>query len=355
MLPELARQRIGFYVSHMDVAVRAQRLAKNYLRPKRREGPWAGLRSFFSFQREAVAAVREVDFTIRRGEAVGFIGENGAGKSTTIKMLTGLLLPSSGSVETLGMDPWHERRRLATNIGVVFGQKPQLLWDIPAAQSFELLKAMYAIPEDTYRFTLRETVERLELGELLKKPVRLLSLGQRMRCDLAASLLHAPAVAFLDEPTIGMDVLVKERVRELLVEMRRRFGMTVLLTTHDLKDISTTCQRLLVLDKGRLLYDGDMAGFERRFAGQRVARVELSREPERAALATLQSALAELEANLTEEGPRVLRIVCSRPGTAARVTALVLQQVEVEDLSVQGTDIEALVANVYRDGATHAV
>jgi ABC-2 type transport system ATP-binding protein len=175
-----------------------------------------------------------------------------------------------------------------------------------------------------------------------------------MRCDLAASLLHAPAVAFLDEPTIGMDVLVKERVRELLVEMRRRFGMTVLLTTHDLKDISTTCERLLVLDKGRLLYDGDMSGFEKRFAGERIARVELSREPPGEALDQLRTALAELGANLGVEAPRILRIVCSRPGTAARVTGLVLQRLEVEDLSVQGTDIEALVAKLYRDGTTHA-
>jgi ABC-2 type transport system ATP-binding protein len=338
----------------MDLAVRAERLAKSYLRPKRREGRFAGLRSFFSFERERVPAVREIDFTIRRGEAVGFIGENGAGKSTTIKMLTGLLLPTSGRIETLAMDPWRNRRQLAANIGVVFGQKPQLLWDIPAGHSFELLKAMYAIPEQTYRFTFRETVERLELGELLKKPVRLLSLGQRMRCDLAASLLHAPAVAFLDEPTIGMDVLVKERVRELIVEMRRRFGMTVLLTTHDLKDISTTCERLLVLDKGRLLYDGDMAGFEKRFAGERIARVELSREPELEALAALRSALVELDASLSVEAPRILRIVCARPGTAARVTGLVLQQFCVEDLSVQGTDIEALVANLYRDRSSHA-
>ncbi|HVZ34564.1 MAG TPA: ATP-binding cassette domain-containing protein [Polyangiaceae bacterium] len=339
----------------MDLAVRVERLAKSYLRPKRREGRFAGLRSFFSFERERIPAVREIDFTIRRGEAVGFIGENGAGKSTTIKMLTGLLLPTSGLIETLGMHPWRNRRQLATNIGVVFGQKPQLLWDIPAGHSFELLKAMYAIPEETYRFTFRETVERLELGELLKKPVRLLSLGQRMRCDLAASLLHAPAVAFLDEPTIGMDVLVKERVRELIVEMRRRFGMTVLLTTHDLKDISTTCERLLVLDQGRLLYDGDMAGFEKRFAGERIARVELSREPGAEALAALRSALLELDASLSVEAPRLLRIVCSRPGTAARVTGLVLQQLGVEDLSVQGTDIEALVANLYRAGSTHAV
>jgi ABC-2 type transport system ATP-binding protein len=337
----------------MEVAVRTERLAKSYFRPRRREGRWAGLRSFFSFEREAVPAVREVGFTIQRGEAVGFIGENGAGKSTTIKMLTGLLVPTSGTVSTLGMDPWRERRRLATNIGVVFGQKPQLLWDIPAGQSFELLRAMYAIPEETYRFTLREAVERLELGELLKKPVRLLSLGQRMRCDLAASLLHAPAVAFLDEPTIGMDVLVKERVRDLLVEMRRRFGMTVLLTTHDLKDISTTCERLLVLDKGQLLYDGDMAGFEKRFATERLVRVELSCEPRPAALVSLRGALAEQEARLAEEAPRALRIICSRPGTAARVTALALQHLEVEDLSVQATDIEAIVANIYRAGTSH--
>jgi ABC-2 type transport system ATP-binding protein len=332
----------------MTHAVRVEALCKHYQRRKRGEGFWGGLKSYFAFETESVTAVDRLSFTIERGESVGFIGENGAGKSTTLKMLTGILVPSSGQAQTLGLDPWRERKKLALNIGVVFGQKPQLLWDIPAGESFKLLKAMYRIPDDVYRFTFDETVARLDVERLLKTPVRLLSLGERMRCDLAASLLHAPAVAFLDEPTIGMDVLVKERVRELLIEMRRRFGTTVVLTTHDLKDISTTCERLLVLDQGRLLYDGDLQGFQRKFARERSVLVDVVSEPDAEKRATLERSLGELEATSVWETPRRLRVTCARAGSAPRVTSLLLSQLEVEDLSLAGTEIETLVAELYR-------
>ncbi|HEX6276516.1 MAG TPA: ATP-binding cassette domain-containing protein [Polyangiaceae bacterium] len=335
----------------MDIAIETKKLSKTYFRRKRGKGFWGGLRSYFSPKSDTVSAVADLDLVIHRGESVGLIGENGAGKSTTVKMLTGILVPSSGTLATLGFNPWKERRKLALNMGVVFGQKPQLLWDIPARESFKLLRTMYAIPEDVYRFTFGEAVERLELGAFLDTPVRLLSLGQRMRCDLAAALLHAPAVAFLDEPTIGLDVLVKERVREHLVEMRKRFGTTIVLTTHDLKDISATCERLVVLDQGRLLYDGSLAGFEERFAAERTLVADLESDPP-------SQARRELEAELVNEGgrphwetPRRLRVECPGRGTAPRITGAVLKHLSVRDIAVEGVGIDALVSRLYRTGS----
>ncbi len=333
----------------MDTAIDVSNLEKTYSRRKRSEGFWPGLRAYFSWESELLTAVSELTFRIERGESVGLIGENGAGKSTTVKMLTGILVPTAGRVETLGVVPHEQRRRLSQSIGVVFGQKPQILWDIPARESFRLLKAMYAIPDEVFRFTYTEAVERLELAEFIDTPVRLLSLGQRMRCDLAAALLHAPAVAFLDEPTIGLDVLVKERVREHLLEMRRRFGTTIVLTTHDLKDISATCERLLVLDKGRLLYDGSREGFEARYAEGRTLLVKLEAEADPETRARLERELAGEELKLDWSVPRRLRIECAHTSSAPRVTACVLGQLRVADLSVQGAELDAIVTRLYRN------
>jgi ABC-2 type transport system ATP-binding protein len=334
----------------MDTAILTERLGKAYTRRKRKEGFWPGLRAYFSLENEVAQAVSELTFRIERGESVGLIGENGAGKSTTVKMLTGILVPSAGRVETLGIVPHSDRRRLSQSIGVVFGQKPQILWDIPARESFKLLKAMYRVPDDVFRFTYHEAVERLELGEFIDTPVRLLSLGQRMRCDLAAALLHAPAIAFLDEPTIGLDVLVKERVREHLVEMRRRFGTTIVLTTHDLKDISATCERLLVLDRGMLLYDGSRRGFEERYAEGRTLLVTLEGDVEPDARGRLEADVAGEELELDWSVPRHLRVQCARSASAPRVTASVLRHLGVTDLAVQGAELEAIVTRLYRNG-----
>ena len=332
----------------MDIAIETQGLGKTYRRRKRGQGFWGGLRSYFSAEDEAVDAVRDLSLVIRRGESVGLIGENGAGKSTTVKMLTGILVPTDGSVATLGLNPWKQRKTLALNMGVVFGQKPQLIWDIPARESFELLRAMYGIPDEVYRYTYREACERLELEPFLDTPVRLLSLGQRMRCDLAAALLHAPAVAFLDEPTIGLDVLVKERVREHLIEMRRRYGTTVVLTTHDLRDIGATCERLIVLDKGRLLYDGSLHGFEERFAAERTLVADLDAEPPSKTRHDLEVELVREGALSSWDTARRLRVTCARKGTAPRVTSAVLRHLAVRDLAVETASIDALVARLYR-------
>jgi len=336
----------------MNTAILAENLGKTYTRRRRKAGFWPGLRAYFSLQAETVSAVSGLSFRVERGESVGLIGENGAGKSTTVKMLTGILVPTAGRVETLGVVPWRERRRLAQSMGVVFGQKPQILWDIPARESFRLLKVMYAIPDAVFRFTYDEAVERLELAGFLDTPVRLLSLGQRMRCDLAASLLHAPAVAFLDEPTIGLDVLVKERVREHLIEMRRRFGTTIVLTTHDLKDISATCERLLVLDKGQLLYDGSRSGFEERFAAGRSLVVTLEVEADEGTRLALVRDVQGDGVELIWDAPRRLRVECARASSAPRVTARVLEHLRVADLSVQGAELDAIVTRLYRNGKT---
>ena len=332
----------------MTITLRADELSKTYTRKVRQAGFAAALRAVFSSDVESLHAVSELSFSIERGERVGLIGENGAGKSTTLKMLTGILVPSSGRLQVLGLDPWRQRRQLAGQIGVVFGQRPQLLWDIPVQETLSLLRTMYRIPKDVYDVTYRQAVERLELGPLLPVAVRKLSLGQRMRCDLAASLLHAPAIAFLDEPTIGLDVSVKEQVRQYIRDMQQRFETTLLLTTHDLKDITETCDRLLLLDRGKLLFDGSLKDFERRFATKRRIVIELERATTEPARAALERELRELGAELQEcRGHRV--VVCyERDGLAPVLTQHLLSRLPVTDIVLEKADIDSMVASIYR-------
>ena len=335
----------------MPITLRTLALNKTYTRKIRKPGFAAALRGLISSEEEKLKAVSELSFSIERGERVGLIGENGAGKSTTLKMLTGILVPTSGKVEVLGLNPWRQRRQLAAQIGVVFGQRPQLLWDIPVQETFSLLRTMYRIPKDVYDVTYRQAVERLDLGPLLPVAVRKLSLGQRMRCDLAASLLHAPAVAFLDEPTIGLDVSVKEQVREFVRDMQRRFETTLLLTTHDLKDITETCDRILLLDRGALLFDGSLKDFERRFATKRRIILELERPTSEAVAAELAKELLALGAELQEcKGHRVV-VVYEREGAAPVLTQRLLSKLPVSDIVLEKADIDSMVASIYRRSA----
>jgi ABC-2 type transport system ATP-binding protein len=328
--------------------LRTESLNKTYSRKLRKPGFVGALRGLFSNEAEQHHAVADLSFTIARGERVGLIGENGAGKSTTLKMLTGILMPTSGSVEVLGLDPWRQRRQLAARIGVVFGQRPQLLWDIPVRETLSLLRTMYRIPKDVYDVTYREAVERLDLGPLLPVAVRKLSLGQRMRCDLAASLLHAPAIAFLDEPTIGLDVSVKEQVRAYIRDMQARFETTLLLTTHDLKDITETCDRLLLLDRGKLLFDGSIKDFERRFASKRRIILELERPTSDAVAVELAQEMLALGARLQEcKGHRVV-VTYEREGTAPALTQRLLSLLPVSDIVLEKADIDSMVASIYR-------
>ncbi len=242
----------------MPPIIEVEGLSKEFRTFRRREGVMGALQNLFVREYLTVHAVDHISFSINAGEMVGYIGANGAGKSTTIKILTGILVPSSGRVVSNGFVPYRERRHYTKHIGVVFGQRTQLWWDIAVIESFKLLKEIYEIPEPDYRRRLDVFCEMLNLKEYLHTPVRKLSLGERMRCDLAASLLHNPPLLFLDEPTIGLDVVAKERIREFLKEVNRTEGTTVLLTTHDLSDIEELSKRIIIIDKGRILFDGDL-------------------------------------------------------------------------------------------------
>lgn len=246
-------------LSGVPLAVNAQSLSKSYFVQVRKGGFLGGLQTLLSQEKREVRAVKDVSFAIRPGEFVGYIGPNGAGKSTTVKMLTGILHPTSGKVLVDGLSPQQDRQKVAREIGVVFGQRTQLWWDLPTVDSFEILAAMYDVGGSDYRAFLKEFDDLLGIGEFLDMPVRRLSLGQRMRAELAAALLHRPKVLFLDEPTIGLDVVAKGRMREFLARLNAERGVTILLTTHDLRDIEELCNRVMMINHGSLLYDGTLA------------------------------------------------------------------------------------------------
>jgi ABC-2 type transport system ATP-binding protein len=291
-----------------------------------------------------VHAVDGISASIQPGEAVGYIGANGAGKSTTIKMLTGILVPSSGQVRTCGYDPVPHRRRLAREIGVVFGQRSQLWWDLPLRDSFRILGAIHRLPTEEVRVRTEELVDRLGLAELLDTPVRQLSLGERMRGEVAAALVHRPRLLVLDEPTIGLDMISKERLRHFLVAERAEFGTTLLLTTHDMGDIERLCDRVLVIDRGRLVFDGTLPSLAERVALQRVLVVDLP-EPSPA----LQvSGATHIGSDL--DGQRQRLAFSPKETTAARVLAEVSAVTEVVDLTLEEPAIEDIVRTLYGVG-----
>ncbi|MFF7964633.1 ATP-binding cassette domain-containing protein [Streptomyces sp. NPDC007903] len=297
---------------------------------------------FLKRERREVRAVDSISFTVTRGEMVGYIGPNGAGKSTTIKMLTGILTPTSGLLRVAGIDPSRERTRLASRIGVVFGQRTTLWWDLPLIDSYRLAHRMYRIPDARYRENLARCVELLELGDLLDVPVRQLSLGQRMRGDIAAALLHDPEVLYLDEPTIGLDVVSKAKVRGFLKELNGERGTTVLLTTHDLTDIEQLCSRVMVIDHGRLVYDGSLTGLHAAGEGERTLVVDLERE-----LPPVEVPSARV---VRVEGPRQW-LAFPAGQSAAPLVAHLAAAYPLVDLSVREPDIEAVIAKMYAEKA----
>jgi len=296
---------------------------------------------FLKRERRQVRAVDALSFTVERGEMVGYIGPNGAGKSTTIKMLTGILTPSAGRLRVAGIDPSRERTRLAHRMGVVFGQRTTLWWDLPLIDSYRLMHRMYRIPDARYRDNLERLVERLDLGDLLDVPVRQLSLGQRMRGDIAAALLHDPEVLYLDEPTIGLDVVSKTRVRDFLRQLNTDRAVTVLLTTHDLQDIEQLCSRVMVIDHGRLVYDGALAGLHGAGESERTLVVDLERE--------LPPIEAPAPARVVRvEGPRQW-LAFPASESAAGLVAQVAARYPLVDRSVREPDIEAVIARMYTE------
>lgn len=290
--------------------------------------------------RKDVRAVDGISFQVRRGEMVGYIGPNGAGKSTTVKMLTGILTPSGGRLRVAGIDPSRERTRLARRIGVVFGQRTTLWWDLPLRDSYALARRIYRVPQARFRENLDRCVELLELGDLLDVPVRQLSLGQRMRGDVAAALLHDPEVLYLDEPTIGLDVISKAKVRGFLRELNAERGMTVLLTTHDLTDIEQLCRRVMVIDHGRLVYEGGLAGLHAIGESERTLVVDLERE--------LPPIAIEGARTVRVEGPRQW-LAFPSDARAAPLVARVAEGYPLLDLSVEEPEIEEVIARMYAE------
>ena len=302
-----------------------------------------------------VRAVDGVTFAVRPGEIVGYLGPNGAGKSTTLKMLTGLLVPTSGTLTVAGRVPWRERRRHVATIGAVFGQRTALWWDLPVVESFDLLRHIYRVPPARFRANLDAFRDLLDLDAFLETPVRSLSLGQRMRADFAAAMLHDPTVLFLDEPTIGLDVVAKERVRRFIRHLNAERRTTVLLTTHDLADVERLCERVLIIDGGRLLYDGQLPELQARFGGRRELVVDLAEEidvevarPERAGDGNDRLAIPGADI-VARDGPRITYAFDRDALSAADLIARVTSRLRVVDLALKEPDIETTVRRIYEE------
>ena len=331
----------------MPPIVEVKDLCKNFRTFRRREGVLGALQNLFVREYETVRAVDHVSFSIEPGEMVGYIGANGAGKSTTIKVLTGILVPTSGHVVSNGYVPYRDRRVYTKRIGVVFGQRTQLWWDIAVIESFKLLKEIYEIPEADYRRRLDLFLEILNLKEYLHTPVRKLSLGERMRCDLAASLLHNPPLLFLDEPTIGLDVVAKDRIREFLKEVNRQQRTTVLLTTHDLSDIEELCRRIIIIDKGAILFDGPLAEMKARLTRYNQVKFFLK---DRAQLDRLPLVARDgISCEPVDELTYLMRFERDRHSSADVIRNLV-NTLEVRDILVEEEPIEDIVKRIYLSG-----
>lgn len=322
-------------------AIEVHQLVKEFSRPDVRPGRFAGLRGLFTARRKITRAVDGISFTIDAGELVGCLGPNGAGKSTTMKMLTGILTPTSGTARVAGLEPWRDRRRNAHNIGVVFGQRTQLWYDLPLRDSFEVIRDLYGIDHGDFRRRMAEFAELLDLEEFLATPVRSLSLGQRMRGDLVAAMLYQPPVVFLGEPTVGLDVVAKERIREFVAESNTRRGTTFILTTHDMDDVERLCRRVIIIDHGRILYEGDLETLKRRYAPYRelVVRPETADEVD-----LIGSDLAD--SVRAADGTAVLRFDPARV-PAPRLINDITSRFSLLDLSVIDPDLEDVIRQLY--------
>lgn len=331
----------------MKKIIEVQDLTKEFRSFRRREGVWGAVQNLFVRERMTVSAVDHVSFSIEPGEVVGYIGANGAGKSTTVKMLTGILVPTGGRIVANGFVPWRDRRRYTRHIGVVFGQRTQLWWDIAVVESFKLLKEIYEVSDADYKKRLGVFSEILNLKDYLNTPVRKLSLGERMRCDIAASLLHNPPLLFLDEPTIGLDVVAKDRIREFLKEVNRTERTTVLLTTHDLSDIEELSSRIIVIDKGKILFDGALREMKDRLA--KYNQVKFLLKDRSQATAVAQIATDGIRCDRIDDLTFLIRFDRERYSNAEIIRNIVTT-LEVSDILVEEEPIEEIVKRIYLRG-----
>lgn len=322
--------------------IEVEHLRKEFKRQKRKDGFWPLMKSLVYREYEQKVAVEDISFTIDQGEIVGYIGPNGAGKSTTIKMMVGILVPTSGEVRVNGLIPFENRIDNARRIGAVFGQKSQLWWDTPVIESLRLTKYMYDIPEDRYVQNMALFSDILGLDEFKKVAVRSLSLGQRMRADLCAALLHDPGIVYLDEPTIGLDVVVKERIREFIRQINRERGTTVILTTHDMADIEKLCSRVMVVDHGRLMYDGNLHTLKNDYGNMET--MELDTEE----AFVMDDALLRMGISFSRtEDARTQLVYDKNNINSSAVIKWIMERYSVRDFKVKETEIEEIIRNLY--------
>ncbi|MBN6187913.1 ATP-binding cassette domain-containing protein [Aneurinibacillus sp. BA2021] len=331
--------------------IEAKGLTKEFKAYTSRPGLSGAFRDLFNRQYHIHQAVKGIDLAIAPGEIVGYIGENGAGKSTTIKMLTGILMPTSGYLRVNGMDPHREREKFVRTIGVVFGQRSQLWWDIAVQESFTLLKKVYRISDEEYKRHMGHVIDVLDIESLLNKPVRKLSLGQRMRCELAAALIHNPPLLFLDEPTIGLDVLVKLKIREFLKEINQTYGTTILLTTHDLSDIEALSSRVVMLDNGSIIYDGGLNELRAAWGNEKRVLIEFTNP---AAVEELERLTGALPVTWQKENALRFRAVFGEENVAVSdLLSRIISRYEVKDISIETVSTEEIVRNIYEEGIAH--
>lgn len=321
----------------------AEQLSKHYEVPVREAGLRASAKALVRRQHRTIKAVDQISFSIEPGEVVGFLGPNGAGKTTTLKMLSGLLFPTGGQVDVLGYQPYNRQRDFLKQITLVMGNRNQLAWDLPAIDSFELQRAIYEIPQEYYQKTRDEFIEILDLGELVNKPVRNLSLGERMKMEIVGSLLHQPKVLFLDEPTIGLDVTMQRRIRAFIAEYNRRYGASVMLTSHYMADVEALCKRVIVIHHGQILYDGDLSGLVGRFSAYKTIQLTLGNG---------NVAVEPYGDVIQRDGVHVTLRVAK--ADVSQTTARILTDLSVEDLTVEDPPIEDVIETVFTQESAEA-
>ncbi|KAF0820483.1 MULTISPECIES: ABC transporter ATP-binding protein [unclassified Cytobacillus] len=333
----------------MTDAITVRNLKKEFKAYSSRSGLKGAFRDLLTRNYKIVPAVNNISFQVKQGEMVGYIGENGAGKSTTIKMLTGILTPSSGEVIVNGMNPHKDRETFVSTIGVVFGQRSQLWWDIAVQESFRLLKKVYKVSDEQYDSHMTHVIKTLDIEPLLDKPVRKLSLGQRMRCELAAALIHNPPLLFLDEPTIGLDVLVKLKIREFLKEINEKYNTTILLTTHDLSDIEALCERVVMLDEGKIIYDGALKSLKEKWGEGKEIEFQFLEDVTLNDLNQI-TATSEVKWEKDEKEAIFTAFAEDNDELISLLIAKVVAELKVKDINIKETSTEEIIRNIYDRG-----
>lgn len=339
--------------------IELQNVSKEFVSPKKYPGFKGAIKGLFSNEKVSKVAVDDISFTINKGEIVGYIGSNGAGKSTTIKMMTGILNPTKGTCLVDGINPSKNRKENAQNIGVVFGQRTQLWWDLPLSESFTILKEIYDVTDEAYEEQMEFLNRVLELNEFFDRPVRTLSLGQRMRADLGAALLHNPKVLYLDEPTIGLDIVVKDNIRKAIKEINEKYDTTVILTTHDIGDIEELCSRIIIIDEGKKIYDGSLENLKDTYGKRRKVTMEVRKPEAIKELQLFQKITSMNDVQITENDYDSVLDLDNKTYTVAfdkhkmqvpQILSAVMELTEVTDIKLQETELAEIVKEIYNHG-----